>query len=230
MHAFDYIEKLPGLICVKDRNSVYISVTEPVAKLVGWKHPSHSAGKMDYELPCKASERADIFIRMDKQVIKSAKTMRTLEIAQYTNGWKTFIGERMPIIDSNDKAEGLFTHVIDVSDTFIHSSYAGFCCADGKLFGAESPSTSYLLSTEFKPLPLTDKQENCLFLLIRGKSIKQIARVLQVSPRTIESHLEAIKIKLKCSSKSDLIEKAINLGFIYYIPQAFQNQNIDKMT
>jgi DNA-binding CsgD family transcriptional regulator len=71
------------------------------------------------------------------------------------------------------------------------------------------------LNADHSPLSLSEKQEACLFLLIRGKTIKQIGKILKKSPRTIEGHLEAIKHKLNSSTKSQLIEKAMASGFFF---------------
>ena len=43
--------------------------------------------------------------------------------------------------------------------------------------------------------------------MIRGKTAKEIAVILNLSPRTIEHHIENIKIKTNSDSKSELIDK-----------------------
>jgi DNA-binding CsgD family transcriptional regulator len=53
---------------------------------------------------------------------------------------------------------------------------------------------------------------------MRGKSMKQIASILNLSVRTVESYFALIKLKLGCNNKSQIIEKAINSGFLHYIP------------
>jgi DNA-binding CsgD family transcriptional regulator len=73
---------------------------------------------------------------------------------------------------------------------------------------------------------LSDRQLECLFLLMRGKTSKQIAAILELSPRTIETHIEDIKEKFNCQSKSELIEKAINEGFMHVIPESFIAKNL----
>ncbi len=46
-------------------------------------------------------------------------------------------------------------------------------------------------------------------LLIKGKTAKEMGRMLGLSYRTIQHYLDNIKCKMKVSSKSDLIEKII---------------------
>lgn len=57
-----------------------------------------------------------------------------------------------------------------------------------------------------KIVPLTDRQREVLFNLSEGNSYKMIARILDVSPRTIEAHIKNIKFSTDCYSKKNLIE------------------------
>lgn len=52
----------------------------------------------------------------------------------------------------------------------------------------------------------SQREADCLYYLIRGKSMKEIARLLHISPRTVETHIEKLKAKLHCHSKMALIQ------------------------
>jgi DNA-binding CsgD family transcriptional regulator len=47
-----------------------------------------------------------------------------------------------------------------------------------------------------------------------GKTAKEIADIIGRSKRTVEHHLEKIKLKTGSSSKSELIEKIIDERFV----------------
>ena len=64
------------------------------------------------------------------------------------------------------------------------------------------------------PKSLTKKEITIIEYLIKGFSASQIANEVINSKRTVEHHLERIKDKLSCDSKSDLIEKVIELKAI----------------
>jgi len=64
------------------------------------------------------------------------------------------------------------------------------------------------------PKNLTQRQEECLYYLAQGKTAKEIAIILNLSNRTVEHHLDAVKLKYCCTSRSDLISKALKLPFI----------------
>jgi len=60
-------------------------------------------------------------------------------------------------------------------------------------------------------IKFTLKEIDVISALINGKSIKSIAALLNLSPKTVETHLRNIKQKLNCSSKEtviDFIEKS----------------------
>lgn len=226
---FDFIAYIPGLVIAKDYYSTYLNITQAFAKLLGWSSAEDCLGKTDYDIPCKAVEFADDFIKMDKQVITTNERMLTLDIQPYASGWKLILAERNPVHNEKGECVGLFNHCIDVSQVEPFHSYVQLHKFDNTLLKNECKPSSYILNRKHSPFKLTEKQENCLFLLLRGRSYKEIAKILAVSPRTIESHIDALKNKLNCYSRADIIEKAINQGYLYYIPETFQNQTIVKI-
>lgn len=60
---------------------------------------------------------------------------------------------------------------------------------------------------------LTVQEANCLKLLSSGLSVKQIARQLGISPRSAETYIGNIKIKLNCSRQSELTAIARDFRF-----------------
>jgi len=60
---------------------------------------------------------------------------------------------------------------------------------------------------------LTQRQREILQLLVEGRSAKEIAQLLNISPRTVEFHKYSLMSKLKLKSVSALIQYAIKHGF-----------------
>ncbi len=65
------------------------------------------------------------------------------------------------------------------------------------------------------PIPsgasLSQREAQCFYLLAYGKSMKAIARILKLSPRTIEMYITKIKNKTGISYKSELTQRAIDI-------------------
>jgi DNA-binding CsgD family transcriptional regulator len=59
---------------------------------------------------------------------------------------------------------------------------------------------------------LTKRELECLFLMLEGKTAKEIAIILKISYRTVETYLEKIKIKLNCQHKHELRDKLLPIG------------------
>ncbi len=55
-------------------------------------------------------------------------------------------------------------------------------------------------------LYLTNREQECLYLFVKGYTMKMIARTLSISPRTVEQHLRNIRIRYKITSKNQLIK------------------------
>jgi len=56
---------------------------------------------------------------------------------------------------------------------------------------------------------LSSRENQCLYLTIRGKTAKQIAKILGISNRTVEEYLMNVKNKMGVASKAEVIEKII---------------------
>ena len=61
---------------------------------------------------------------------------------------------------------------------------------------------------------LSDREIEVLRRISLGESNKEAARVMQISPSTVRTHVESIYRKLECSSRAAATLKALNLGLI----------------
>ena len=84
----------------------------------------------------------------------------------------------------------------------------------------------YYLGGYFGDASFTQREMDCLILLYQTKTYKEQARILEVSPRTIETHIENIKTKTGISSTMELIlELAKNNGFNSLIESKISKDN-----
>lgn len=61
---------------------------------------------------------------------------------------------------------------------------------------------------------LTDREKEVLGLIALGHSNKEIAEILTVSVKTVESHKTRIMEKIQCQKRSEMVRYAIDNGYI----------------
>lgn len=74
----------------------------------------------------------------------------------------------------------------------------------------------YYLGHPYQNVYFTHRQAQCMIYFLKGYPIRHISAVLKLSPRTIEAHTNAMKAKLNCASKTELIEKVHQTSFLNY--------------
>lgn len=86
---------------------------------------------------------------------------------------------------------------------------------DGKTYYS-SGVTDILLneSSTSTGVPLTDREKTILRLLAEGNSNKHVARELDISVRTVETHRRNIKRKLEVKTSAGLVKYAIEHGIV----------------
>ena len=83
--------------------------------------------------------------------------------------------------------------------------------AGGNYFSAQ---VSSLMAQENASSPqLTAREHEILLLLAHGSSNKLVARQLEISVRTVETHRLSLRRKLGVDSASELLKIAVNLGW-----------------
>ncbi|NRB10778.1 MAG: hypothetical protein HRU35_04090 [Rickettsiaceae bacterium] len=227
IRQFEYLRDLPGYFFVKNSNSYYQSVSEDFAHALGWNSISQAIGKSDYNIPSGASELAKEFINIDQKIINSNKPGIIIQMFHSACGFKSFLSQKKPIHDNTGKAIGIICNGTDITKLVL-KEYGYLNQLDRKFITNLKPK-QYILTPEFSPLPISQRQQECLSWFIRGKTAKEIALILGISYRTVEIHIQTIKHRLGCQNKSQLIEKAIDSGFLFHVPEIMLGLNIPKM-
>ncbi len=72
-------------------------------------------------------------------------------------------------------------------------------------FFQNTPINNFYIRVEGVDIKLTKREEECLNLLALGMKVKEIAHVLQLSARTVESYIEQARLKTNCNTTSQLL-------------------------
>ena len=159
-----------GLFSIKTNELKFHKITQNVATLVGWKSPEDAIDKTDYDLPSKIADLADQFVQLDRSILAREKKLVSLEAYCYNSGWKVLLCERNPFKIGPDAF--ISCNVIELTNSFLLKNFFLLSESDKKI---TYESRRYILSDDYFPFDLTERQKTCLSLLVRGKTVKQIA-------------------------------------------------------
>ncbi len=220
-----------GFAAWKDLDQSYLFMSNATAKSVGFKNSRQTIGAKikDYDLKCPISTLSDCFIEEDLTVIKTRSRLRLLAYGCYLDdNWRILLGEKFPIFDhGNLIAVGCF--YTDVSQSplaaYVFNQFSRDHASEYTI--KKQRQLVYQIDSQaHQAIPLTKRQMECLYYALRGYSLSAIATKLAISIRTVETHTSIMKEKFHVKSKSELIEKAIYLGYLQIIPESIINQTI----
>jgi DNA-binding CsgD family transcriptional regulator len=214
------LNQFNGCLFVTDIQSRFICTNKKTANLFGYKDVTSMLGMGHYDMRCPAVECAEDFISQDQFVTQNKLEITMLDIHEYVNRQvKIFLTKKIPY-QENNQVVGSICQAMEIQSEAISKICATLIQSDKKyLEKTGRKERTYTTDLTLKANKLSTRQLECLFYILRGKSMKEIGKKLQISHRTVETHLEEIKTKLKCKKKSDLIEYSIANGYFNYIPK-----------
>ncbi len=225
------INMFPNFISIKNKKFYYTAVNSTVANILGCKSPEIVMEKNinDTHIQAPAALLAEDFYEEDHLVITENKRIKVFCFAYYAdNKNHAFFGEKFPIKNKKNEIVGIGCTSMDVSSSNM-INFGLMLAKQNSRYSAKfnKKQFTFILKENQPNIQLTSRQKECLFYIIRGRSTKSIAAELNLSPRTVEKHVDIIKTKFKCYSKNALIEKAIHLGFLNMIPERLLSTHIN---
>lgn len=228
-HVFD---TLPGSWGCKDENSAFLYINDTLAAISGFDSKEDAIGLTDHDLPCDAAACAHLFREQDREVMEKERSLRILDIHPCARGeWRAFVFSKMPLRAQDGRVAGTIFHGEEISarstlelGTLLVSvtlpNLSGRTLASG---------TSYVISRSCEQPHLTPREAEVLFLLLRCRTPKQISVALEISVRTVERHIDHLKLKFGAGSKSELIDRALERGFLNQIPESLYKQQLSMI-
>lgn len=215
----------PAIVAWKNLNLEYIGASTKMMLKFGFKNLEEVVGSTVYDIKCPMVECADNFITQDKKVIKEKITLTVLDIHPFADDSpKILLGNRAPLLSGENQVIGTVYTGIEVNIATITSLMQMVIQKDTHFYG-QFTQRSYSLNSGHEEV-LTEKEKECLFYILRGFTAKHIAIQMHISNRTVETHIANIKRKLNCNFKNELIDKAIELGYMSYLPSNLLSLNI----
>lgn len=145
------------------------------------------------------------FLEMIKKIKEEGPAARYQESYRMirSDGQIVYIADRgQPVFDDKGQYIGITGVAVDVTQDRLIKQLP-------TLAESQFPQTNrqrYYLKGRYHRYYLTHRQAECAFYLLQGKTAKQIAKILTISPRTVEEMLGNIKGKFGINNRPDLFE------------------------
>lgn len=221
------LEQIPGLFSVVNRDSQITYTNHKTAQAYGFSNQDEAAGKTIYDLKSPVVEFATQVIEQDQKVMRENNRLLILDVHLYPdNTHRVLLSEKSPL-QINSKIAGCIFRATEINNAVMLETSRLLHYSDKQYYAQSGHhGRSYVIGDTMQKTVFTPRQMDCLFYLLRGQSAKAIAKHLNLSPRTVEAHIESMKSRANCDSKSQLIEYAIEKGLIHYLPcWAIANKN-----
>lgn len=202
------VAAMPGTIYWKDTEGRLLGCNNNQARVFDLnKNDIFSKNILEIGSILNWEEKIAIEVHQNSLEVISKRHQKQIEEIVLVNGvWKHFLSCKNPLFDSHGNVVGLAGASIEVSkncQTKIVETYL-------------EKIEKIITFNSNKSFPKLAKREiECLYFMIRGMTAKQIGKLLNLSFRTIETYIENMKLKLNCCNRSELIGKAIDLGYIH---------------
>ncbi len=173
------------------------------ARLCGFDSERAAIGKLASDFATKCS--AICAIESDKATFLSRRTQITEQtLTRIDENHSDLLTIRTPLFDDQNKLIGLLGCAINIGKDSLANAL--FRIAQLGLLSTSSFGNQFI-GSDVNEVYLSKRQFTCAKLLLTGMRIKEIAAYLQLSPRTIETYIEQLKIKFNCPNKTELILK-----------------------
>jgi DNA-binding CsgD family transcriptional regulator len=180
------IMSFPGHLYAKDLEGKFIFCNKNQASSAGMSEDS-LIGNTDHNMPW--GNEANFLREADQLVIKQKKPIIIKEVSTLSNGQLTrFLSHKEPLYESS--------RLIGIIGTSIPFE---------PHMTLKNKKTNYFDTRNQKQMTLTTKQLPCLHYLLQGLTAKEIARQLKLSYRTVQHHIESIKLNNEFKSTKEML-------------------------
>ncbi|ULS50162.1 helix-turn-helix transcriptional regulator [Pectobacterium carotovorum] len=217
----DYIHNLITMMAclsepwgIKDLSSRHIYMNKAAYFYTSTPERFDIEGRFDDEFPASWAELSDDLKEHDRLTVNSEKRVTVIE-THYWYGKKTLtpcVSEKIPIFDSNKICIGTMwsARQLDSRSPLIYINQ----------------QKTTVLQTEIATDVFTPAELDIVFLLLQRFSNKEIARKMNVSPKTIENRVYNMYQKTDTHSLPQFEAFCRNLGVDGYIPRSLITKGI----
>ncbi|WP_445374239.1 helix-turn-helix transcriptional regulator [Photorhabdus tasmaniensis] len=194
---------------IKDKDSCFIYGNQALKSLKNFSGSFDFEGLYDDELPWDGAEFAKEYIHHDQKVMKEEKSYSSLE----THIWgeiktlSSYFCEKSPLYHENGDCIGIIYHLWKAQDYSLTRLY----------YGKLPASILFQPPTDL----FTQREWDIIFLSLQKYTSKQMGRLLDISYRTVETHMARIYKKIGVNSCYQLEDYCRSNDYDLYVPERF---------
>lgn len=200
------LDKINLCLFIKDQHSKLVYCNEAYAERAGLDSPNAGIGRTDFDFRWR--ENAELYHRGDHLILSGNQWTNVIE-PQTLDGeiiHRILVTKNL-LIDCNRYY--VFGSFQNISDVQIIKKNGYFDKIKKRFYLGELFGKQYLTIQEYRVFRY----------ILTGYTAKRIGVALCLSPKTIESYIENIKIKLNCKTKNDIIFTAISNGLTFILEE-----------
>ena len=216
------LDQTADLWACKETNTLtFIDCNSTWGRMVGFNKSEDAKGVTAFDIPSQLANCAELFEQQEKTIMKTNQMMQILDIHPMANDeWHAYLTQKIPLFDDNQQLIGVAISAKDITTPNVLDLGSVLSKLSTSHHSPKqlTSQNSYLLNHKFHDIVLNDHEAETLFYLLRGKSIQQISVFLSMTYKKISEIIHQLNIRFHAKNKSELIDKAIENGFLTIIP------------
>lgn len=199
-------------IAYKNKNFEFVDFTPSLLSHTGINNENKLLGKTDYDLCC--NYYADEYRRHDVDALCGKVYSAIVPFIGHNGQLSIVLCTRYQRKNNKNEIIGVACYVVSIINPDV------YLLRQNIIKNNKLSNESHLYLNKSDDINLTAKEKECLFYLLQGKTAKVIANAMCISYRTVEYHVDNLKIKFDCKTKNELLCKAMQYGYANNLPHA----------
>jgi len=189
----------------KDSKGKFLFCNDKFAEAAGLDSAEQILGKTDHDLVWR--HQASIFQAGDQKVLQGETFVNIHEVMLQSKKISDILVCKSQLLNKSNKCTGVIGSFIDITGHCLQKKTGFYDVKTGR----------FNLGEAFDNAFLSPKQFLVFKYILMGYTSKRIAECLNLARRTTENYIDAVKNKLQCTSKGEIIKVAIYAGLMHVV-------------
>lgn len=194
------------LIWAKDKNYKYLFCNEHFAAAAGLDSPGQIVGKSDIQLPWRRF--AEYYQADDYGVLQGNTRVNVPVVTDTVTDIKEVLVTESKLVSNSNQCIGVVGSCVDITGKQLVKK-TGYYDLIKKRY--------YIDDEGLGNLYLSAREITVFKHILLGFTAKQIGEKIKISPKTVESYIETIRLKLQAKNKGEIIATAIQFGLTHIL-------------